>query len=269
MPELPEIEALRRYLVRQGLVGRTFVEVDAEWPGVEDSIDGMGGLSPLIGRRIKAFVRQGKQLIAKLDTGVLGLHMGMTGRLGVMSPEDEPFRYRRLALYLDDERRLELDDVRRWAIVRLENEIETFTAKMGPDALDPDFTSAQFIERVSSKRSPIKSVLLDQKVLAGVGNIYADEVLLTVGVSPSRRADNISVGRLESLHNTIVGVLENALAFIESHPDDKGRPYVIGAQDSRMGIPRKLGAPCPQCETALKSKKIAGRTAYYCPSCQH
>ena len=81
MPELPEIEALRRYLLREGLVGRTFVEVDAEWPGVEDTIDGMGGLSPLVGRRIKAFGRHGKQLIAKLDTGVLGLHMGMTGRL--------------------------------------------------------------------------------------------------------------------------------------------------------------------------------------------
>lgn len=269
MPELPEIEALRRYLLREGLVGRTFVEVDADWPGVEDTIDGMGGLSPLVGRRIKAFGRHGKQLIAKLDTGVLGLHMGMTGRLGVMAPEDESFRYRRLALYLDDERRLELDDVRRWAMVRIENDVETFTARMGPDALDPDFTSAQFIERVSAKRSPIKSVLLDQKVLAGVGNIYADEVLLIVGVSPSRQADKISAGQLESIRNTIIGVLENALAFIESHPDNQGRPYVIDAYDDRMQIIRRLGAPCPQCETALKSKKIGGRTAYYCPSCQH
>jgi formamidopyrimidine-DNA glycosylase len=195
--------------------------------------------------------------------------MGMTGRLGVMAPEDESFRYRRLALYLDDERRLELDDVRRWAMVRLEDNAEAFTAGMGPDALDPDFTAAQFVERVSARRSPIKSVLLDQKVLAGVGNIYADEVLLIVGIAPSRRADKISAGRLESLHVTIVGVLENALAFIESHPDDQGRPYVIDAQDDRMQIPRKEGAPCPQCETALKSRKFGGRTAYYCPSCQH
>ena len=269
MPELPEIEALRRYLLREGLVGRTVVEVDADWPGVEDTVDGMGGLSGLVGRRVEGIARRGKQLIAGLDRGVLGLHMGMTGRLGVMAPEDESFRYRRLALYLDDERRLELDDVRRWAMVRLKESADAFTAGMGPDALDPDFTAAQFIERVSARRSPIKSVLLDQKVLAGVGNIYADEVLLIVGIAPSRRADKISAGRLESLHVTIVGVLENALAFIESHPDDQGRPYVIDAQDDRMQIPRKEGAPCPQCETALKSRKFGGRTAYYCPSCQH
>ena len=293
MPELPEIEALRRYLLREGLVGRTVVEVDADWPGVEDTVDGMGGLSGLVDRRVEGIERRGKQLILPLSAPsgrdpltpafshggergrnngsdrVLGLHMGMTGRLGVMAPEDESFRYRRLALYLDDERRVELDDVRRWAMVRLEDSAEAFTAGMGPDALDPDFTAAQFIERVLARRSPIKSVLLDQKVLAGVGNIYADEVLLIVGIAPSRRADKISAGRLISLHNTIVGVLENALAFIESHPDDQGRPYVIDAQDDRMQIPRNAGAPCPQCETALKSKKFGGRTAYYCPSCQH
>ncbi len=368
MPELPEIEALRRYLLREGLVGRTVVEVDADWPGVEDTVDGQGGLSPLVGRRFEGIERRGKQLILPLSVGgggvpltlarkgrlpalcrggergqaggaidesegqdfsltptlsrwergqggsatsnveaeqvaessiddglssvilrepqdaalsrrergqnmgpdrVLGLHMGMTGRLGVMGPEEESFRYRRLSLFLDDERRLELDDVRRWAMVRLEEDIESFTAGMGPDALDPEFTASEFADRVSARRSAVKSVLLDQKVLAGVGNIYADEALLIVGISPSRRADRISAGRLETLHGTIVGVLENALAFIESHPDDKGRPYVIDAQDDRMQITRKPGAPCPQCGTSQKAKKFGGRTAYYCPSCQH
>ena len=325
MPELPEIEALRRYLLREGLVGRTIVEVDADWPGVEGTVDGMGGLSGLVGRRVEDVWRHGKQLILPLEApvgrvpltptlsrvgergqadsalvsgvdekefpltpapvsgtgqalspwergqsgGFLGLHMGMTGRLAVMSPEDPPFRYRRLAMYLDDERRVELDDVRRWAMVRLEDNAETFTGGLGPDALDPGFTAAEFSARVSVRRSPIKSVLLDQKVLAGVGNIYADEALLLVGISPSRRADRISAGRLEALHNTITGVLENALAFIESHPDGHGRPYVVDAQDDRMQIPRHEDAPCPQCETPLKSKKFGGRTAYYCPSCQH
>jgi formamidopyrimidine-DNA glycosylase len=295
MPELPEIEALRRYLLREGLVGRTVVEVDADWPGVEDTVDGAGGLSPLVGRRIEGIERRGKQLILPLSASapdgrnpltsalsrvgergqnngpgqVLGLHMGMTGRLGVMAPDEESFRYRRLSLFFDDERRLELDDVRRWAMVRLEDDAEAFTGGMGPDALNPEFTPAEFVERVSAKRSPIKSVLLDQKVLAGVGNIYADEALLMVGITPSRRADQISVTRLESLHNTIVGVLENALSFIESQPDDQGRPYVIDAQDDRMQITRKPGAPCPQCEAALKSRKFGGRTAYYCPYCQH
>jgi formamidopyrimidine-DNA glycosylase len=157
LPELPEIEALRRYLLREGLVGRTVVEVDDDWPGVEDTVDGMGGLSGLIGRRVEGIERRGKQLILPLvapdehgpltlprkgrhpalsrggergqggggddgdsvdqdfsltptlsrwergsvspDGGVLGLHMGMTGRLGVMAPDEESFRYRRLSLF--------------------------------------------------------------------------------------------------------------------------------------------------------------------------
>ena len=268
MPELPEIEALRRYLLRETLVGRTVVDVDADWPGVEDTVDGMGGLSGLPGRRIEEIDRRGKQLVVQMDRGFLGLHMGMTGRLGIMSPEDPSFRYCRVTMYLDDERRIELDDVHRWAMVRLEEHAEEFTRGLGPDALDPDFTAEVFAERVSHRRSPIKSVLLDQHVLAGVGNIYADEALLLVGISPSRRADRISAGRLEALHGEIVVVLENALAFIESHPDEYGRPYVVDAHDDRMQIPRQAGAPCPQCDTPLKSKKFGGRTAYFCAACQ-
>ena len=269
MPELPEIEALRRYLLAERVVGRTVIEIDANWPGVESPVDGMGGLSTLVGRRFQGFERRGKQIVANLDHGVLGLHMGMTGRLGVMAPEDGSFRYRRLTLYLDDERRLELDDMRRWAMVRVEENAQAFTDNMGPDALDPEFTASEFSRRVSAHRSHIKSVLLDQKVLAGVGNIYADEALLTAGISPARRANHISSGRLELLHHTIVNVLGNALRFIESNPDEQGRPYIVDAKDDRMRIPRKAGMPCPQCHTALRAKKFGGRTAYYCPSCQH
>lgn len=252
----------------QDLVGRTIVAVDADWPGIEHSEDGQGGLSKLPGRKIEGFSRTGKNLLARLDRGVLWLHMGMTGRLAVMYPADEPFRFTRVTFYLDDERRIELDDPRRWAGVRLEELESDALGNLGPDALDAALTEDEFIERVKRKRSPIKAVLMDQSVLAGVGNIYADEALHRAGISPSRRASDISKERLAVLHGAVRTSLLQALRYIVDHPDERGRPYIVDAYDDRMRLQRKKGSVCPDCGTELKRQKIGGRTSYFCPKCQ-
>lgn len=268
MPELPEVESLRLYLVDQELVGRTVVDVSADWPGIENTEDGLGGLSHLKGRRIAGFSRTGKNLIVRLDRGVLWLHMGMTGRLAVMHPSDEPLRFARVTFYLDDERRLELDDPRRWAGVRLEESETGLLSNVGPDALAADLTPAEFVQRVKRRRSPIKAVLMDQSVLAGVGNIYADEALHRAGIDPGRRADRISEKRLVELHTAVRVSLLQALRYIVDHPDERGRPYVVDAYDDRMRLQRKKGATCPDCSTSLETMKIGGRTSYFCPQCQ-
>ena len=268
MPELPEVESLRLYLIDQGVVGRTITDVIADWPGIEGTEDGMGGLSQLAGRNITGTSRVGKNLLLALDHGVLWLHMGMTGRLAVMNPDDEPLRYVRTTFYLDDERRIELDDPRRWAGVRLLESSAEITEGLGPDALDPSLTEQEFIERVKRRRSPVKSVLLDQSVLAGVGNIYADEALHRAGILPSRRADRISTSRLASLFNAVRVSLLQALSYIVDHPDERGRPYIVDAYDDRMRLVRKKGATCPECETQIQTKKFGGRTSYFCPLCQ-
>lgn len=268
MPELPEVESLRLYLMGQDLVGRTFVDVSADWPGIENTEDGLGGLSQLHGRRIEGFSRTGKNLLARLDRGVLWLHMGMTGRLAVMYPVDDPLRYARVTFYLDDERRIELDDPRRWAGVRLEESDTELLQNLGPDALDAALTAEEFVRRVKSRRSPIKSVLMDQSVLAGVGNIYADEALHRAGIHPARRADRISEVRLTSLHRAVRTSLTQALRYIVDHPDERGRPYIVDAYDDRMRLQRKKGAACPDCSAPLQTRKIGGRTSYFCAQCQ-
>ena len=269
MPELPEVESLRRYLVAERVPGRVITSAVADWPGVENTPDGAAGLSKLPGRRIVSANRHGKQLVLPLDRGVLGLHMGMTGRLVVLGPDDEPLRYTRYTFALDDGRRIELDDVRRWARVVMAKSETELTGRLGPDAIDPAFTGRVFAARVAGRKSAIKPLLLDQSILAGVGNIYADEALLRSGISPARRAHRISRARLERLHEELLDVLNEAIGFIAANPDEHGAPYVVDAYDGRMRVTRKRGAACPACGSPIKSRKFGGRTAYYCPRCQH
>ena len=268
MPELPEVESLRRYLVAQKVPGRVITSASADWPGVENTADGAAGLSTLPGRRIMSAKRHGKQLVLPLDRGVLGLHMGMTGRLVILEPDDEPLRYTRYTFTLDDGRRIELDDVRRWAGAVLVDSEDELTGRLGPDAIDPSFTSEMLVERIAVRRSAIKPLLMDQSILAGVGNIYADEALHRTGISPARRAHRISRARLARLHGHLLAVLNEAIGFIAANPDEHGAPYIVNAYDGRMRLSRKRGAPCPACGEPIRSSKLGGRTAYYCARCQ-
>ena len=268
MPELPEVESLRRYLVAERVPGRIITSATADWPGVENTADGAAGLSTLPGRRIMSAKRHGKQLVLPLDRGFLGLHMGMTGRLVILGPDDEPQRYARYTFTLDDGRRIELDDMRRWAGAVLVSSEDELTSRLGPDAISPSFTSQIFTERIAGRRSAIKPLLMDQSILAGVGNIYADEALHRSGISPARRAHRISRARLARLHKDLLAVLNEAIGFIAANPDEHGAPYIVDAYDGRMRLSRKRGASCPACGEPIRSRKLGGRTAYYCPRCQ-
>ena len=268
MPELPEVEHLRRYLIREGVPGRKFASVTASWartvksPSVEDFVLGLRG------RTVDKVRRRAKYLNVELDRGSLILHMGMTGSLAVRGPSDERQRFAHTIFDLDDGRRIEMNDPRKWASAWLVDDPSTVFDGIGPEPFDPSFTAENFAERVRVKRSPIKSVILDQSVLAGVGNIYADEALLRAGISPARRAHRISAGRLEALHGEIVAVLAHAIDYIDDNQLEYGRPFVTDAQDARMRITRAKGGSCPVCGGPMRSRQFGGRTAYFCSECQ-
>ena len=190
----------------------------------------------------------------------------MTGSLHVRRPEQISVRYRRAALFLDDGRRVELNDSRRWARFWCVDDANEAFPRLGPEPWDLD--ARDFANRVRSKRSRIKPTLLDQSLVAGVGNIYADESLHRSGISPMRRCNRISVDRLIDLHASIISVLEHAINFISTHPSEDGSPYVVDAYDERMRVPRTAESRCPNCDQSVTSRRIAGRTAYYCRDCQ-
>lgn len=269
MPELPEVESLRRYLIREGVVGRTFESVELETKPENPSGTGtIADAKHLVGRTIENLERRGKQIAIVLDQFVLGVHMGMTGQLHVLLPNESEPRFTRAVLSLGSDFRLALIDPRRWArLQRFESLNHAFTG-LGPDALDPNFTPTQFALGMKNRTAQIKPLLLNQSIIAGVGNIYADEALHRVEISPARRANKISESEFENLSKAIHTSLEHALEFILNHPDEHGRPYIVDAYDDRMQLHRKSGAFCPRCEIPLVTQKFGGRTAYFCSNCQ-
>lgn len=287
MPELPEIESIGRYLVGAGVVGREVVDVDIKWDRcvAMPLCDPDGFTSMVSGHRISDISRRGKYLIVRLtrissdgvdigcackdkgnDDLFMVLHMGMTGSLHVRAESDVELRYTRTILWLDDGRRIELNDPRKWSKLWVTRDVDAVLSHLGPDPWD--ITGLDFAERIGVRRSRIKSVLLDQSLVAGVGNIYADESLHLAGISPMRRANRISKDRLTALHSCIVDVLGRAIEFICSHPSPDGSPYVVDAYDDRMRLGRRADAECPRCGVGLISRVIGGRTAYYCGVCQ-
>ena len=274
MPELPEVESIRRYLVSKQLEGKKIQRVEVGW---SDSVaapphDIEGFANAISGKRIGNFDRRGKYLIVPLQVGSvtsshLILHMGMTGSIHIREPGEIPVRYRRAILYLDDGRRIELNDSRRWARLWFAEKPEHAFPNLGAEPWD--LTPREFAHRVKSKRSRIKPALLDQNLVAGVGNIYADESLHRSRISPLRRCNRISVERLEILHSAIIAVLDHAIEFISTHPSADGSPYVVDAYDERMRVTRGRESGCPDCGQSIVSRSISGRTAYYCPRCQH
>ena len=274
MPELPEVESIRRYLVASNIQGATIQRVEIGW---SDSIAAPAAdietfANKVSNTQIGTLSRRGKYLVSPLvdrneSQSHLVLHMGMTGSLHVRNPDDDPVRYRRAAFYLNDDRRIELNDSRRWARLWAVDDPTTAYPKLGPEPwnLTPD----QFADHIRNKRSRIKPTLLDQSLIAGVGNIYADEALHRTRISPVRRCNRISLTRLHQLHTNILTTLDHALNHITTHPSPDGSPYVVDAHDARMRIPRTPNSICPTCHQPTTSRRISGRTAYYCQNCQH
>jgi formamidopyrimidine-DNA glycosylase len=251
------------------MVGRTFERVDLE--DKPESPNGTGTIADarlVVDRTVQSLERRGKQIAVVLDGFELGFHMGMTGQVSVLEPDEEPPRFMRAVFNLTGNFRIALIDPRRWAKIRSFETLDHAFAGLGPDALDPNFTAEKFAEVVGGRKAVIKPLLLNQAVIAGVGNIYADEALHRVGISPARRANQISSRDLRGLFVAIRDSLEQALEFILTHPDDRGRPYIVDAYDDRMRLHRKPGSFCPKCEIPLVTMKFGGRTAYFCGNCQ-
>ena len=273
MPELPEVESLRRYLVREGVVGRVIERVDVESnQSPEKGTGAISGIDNIRGRTIRSLERRGKQIAVVLDEGVLGLHMGMTGRIDVLSPDEAVPRFTRVEFLLvngDDRLRVVLADPRRWGMVQHFESLDEIFAGMGPDALDPDLTAEWFSEAVSERKSPIKPLLLNQSLIAGVGNIYADEACWIAGIDPRASAQLLGPKRVARLHTAIMRTLNDALndrgSTFSDYRDGAGQS---GLHQVRWHVFRRDGEPCERCGREIRKTRVAGRGTHFCPGCQ-
>ena len=269
MPELPEVEAIRHHLVTRNIIGATLRNFNAD----DNILQSSPCANQMAGSTITAIDRRGKYIVIGLQfpdgsAARLILHMMMTGSLHLRTAnQSTDLRYVRASFQLHNGTRILLNDPRRWAMIWIAGRDEIVpTDTLGPEL--SDITPKDFAELMRRRRHLIKPALLNQKLVAGIGNIYADESLYAARIAPTRRASDISEAQLHTLHAAIVNVFQQATRYIINHPAPDGSPYVVDAHDARMMLPRRGQAACPACQVPLSRTKIAGRTTIHCQACQ-
>jgi formamidopyrimidine-DNA glycosylase len=292
VPELPEVETIRRQL-EPAVVGRRIESVrvlDERWtqPASPRAVEGA-----LTGRRIEGVERRGKYLVLPLDDGrALVMHLRMTGNLLLREPDEErvrvlererlgaprlyesstDLRHLRAELALDDGSRLLFTDLRRFghAVVLEPAEIEGyFATRLGIEPLSGDLTPEALAELAAGRNAPLKSFLLTQTRVAGIGNIYADEALHRAALHPLSPAGSLRIEDCERLARGIVEALEAGLrlggASMDDYLDARGER---GAMQDEFLVHTREGEPCPRCGEPIRRIVVGGRSTYYCAACQ-
>src|SRR3954447_716194 len=278
MPELPEVETVRERLAPV-LTGRRFERVSIGDPRLVRPYEPAEVAAELEGERVDAVERRGKYLIFRFESGrVLLIHLRMTGSLRhgrglpevTQDPPDDP--HRRAVVRLDDGSDVAYRDVRRfgtWLLLE-SGELEPYLAtKVGDEPLDVLFTAARLGERLARRRAPVKAALLDQRTLAGMGNIYVDEALWRARIHPLRPAETIDRNELRRLHKAIRAALEAGIARQGSTLRDYALPDGgSGSMQGELRGPGRGAEPCDRCGTPIAKSRVGGRGTWFCPACQ-
>jgi formamidopyrimidine-DNA glycosylase len=271
VPELPEVETIRRHLAPH-LKGRVLTRLEVLDDRWCMPVAGEEVAAAVEGRRVDALARRGKYLVWELEDDVhLMMHLRMTGTL-LLDPAEPP-RHRRVRFGFDDGSELYLDDPRRFGTGELALGTDArdafFAARLGVEPLSPDFTSAHLYALTKVSRAPIKAFLLDQRKVAGVGNIYADEALFRAGVHPLRPAGRLTRKQVAAVRDGVVASLEAGLAAKGASIDDFRDPDgVQGSFQDRFLIHLREGEPCLVCGRPVRKLRAAGRGTYVCERCQ-
>jgi formamidopyrimidine-DNA glycosylase len=280
MPELPEVETVVRDL-RPQLSGRVITSVQlTPDPAIRGRLIRYPTPTKFVrrlrGRTIRSVERRGKYVVMPLDENGqrLIVHLGMTGHLRVWEPEETPVKHTHVRLLLDTGLELRYDDQRQFGRLLLGRQDElvaagAFPARLGPEPIHGDLTEAEFERLIRARRRPVKSALLDQSFLAGVGNIYADEACFRAGIRPSRWTHKLTLRERRALYSAIQEVLENSIAArgssIINYVDAFGLP---GSNQEKLLVYGRAGEPCLTCGTPLQGSRLAGRGTVYCRKCQ-
>ena len=275
MPELPEVETVRRGLAPV-LEGRRLARViarraDLRWP----LPDGFG--QRLTNRTVSAVERRAKFLLIHLDDGTVWIgHLGMSGRFRIYLDDPPPEEtHDHVIVETDGGAVIRYNDPRRFGFMDLTTvdalpDYPMF-ADMGPEPLDPGFTADILAARLKGRGTPIKAALLDQRTVAGLGNIYVREALHQAGISPKRKAKSVQGGRAVKLHAAIVDVLGRAIEAGGSSLRDHRQPDgELGYFQHNFLTYGRAGADCPRCGNGQAVRQItqSGRSTFYCPNCQ-
>lgn len=273
MPELPEVQTVASELDAR-LSGRTIERVEILWPRTVGHPAPEEFAAVLPGHRIERVGRRAKYIMMALSGGAfLVVHLRMTGRISVEPAEAPHSSHMRLVLHLDGGDELRFADTRKFGRFYFVSAGEAMPlpsfAALGPEPLAEDFTSALLAARIAERRGNVKAALLDQRLVAGLGNIYADEALFRARIHPRRTLQSLSPREIAALYEAIVYVLRRAIGSGGTSFSDYRTTWGrLGGYQEELSVFRQTGAPCPHCGTPIERDVVAGRGTHYCPHCQ-
>ncbi len=274
MPELPEVETIVRGLQKSGLIKKTIREAQVRWPKTVSKITAAQFAQRLRGRIITHFSRRAKYIIAQLDNGnCLLIHLRMTGQFHLEPAGTAADTHDQVVLTFEGGRQLHFHDTRKFGRFELVAALAARLPHLGPEPLTKTFTPAALQACLQKHRRIIKPVLLDQRVVAGIGNIYADESLWAAGLHPKRRADSLTLTEILRLHHAIRQVLTRAIRRGgTSLGNGATNFYSVAGRRGRnrdaLKVFRRDGEACPRCGGTIQRMVVAQRGTHICPHCQ-
>lgn len=271
MPELPEVETIRRDL-EKALVGARIKALDYHVPKMlrpnpEAVVEGS------VGKEIISTSRIAKLLLINLkEGGSLGIHLKLSGQLLVRKTGDPEDRFTQVVFAFDNGRELRFTEMRKFGFVRYirdEGEVDTLLGDYGPEPLTPQFTKDVLAKILAGSSRAVKVVIMDQKKIAGLGNIYADEALWYSKIHPERRAKSLTEQETSTLFEKINFVIKQGIndrgTSVDTYLDAHG---LKGGHDKNLQVFRRDKKPCPRCATIIKKIRVGGRGTHFCPNCQ-
>jgi formamidopyrimidine-DNA glycosylase len=288
MPELPEVETIRRDLESE-LIGLKFTNVDFFWTGSIKGVTPPVFKKSIIGKSIVAVVRRAKNLAIKLSSGqYILMHMKMTGHLliekgnqkldkdGGWNEKSGPLadpqnQYIRVVFWLNNGNMLAFSDLRKFGYIKLVTQKELYDGfgLYGPEPFTKEFSVEYLTGVFSKKKQAIKKVIMDQSIIAGIGNIYADEILWETKINPQLPANKLTKAQIKNIHKTTADILKTAVKLrgtsTSDYRDTKG---LRGNYESQLRAYRQTGKPCQRCHAAIIRIDLGGRGTHFCPNCQ-
>ncbi len=275
MPELPEVEHVVRAL-RRAVLGRQIVATEIRLPKLISPTSPSVFNNKLKGSRISGIGRRGKFILIDLDSGkVLVVHLRMTGKFLVLTPDDPLPPHAHAVFYLDDERRLVFRDQRQFGVMKLVANSRLLNTKgiteLAPEPFSDEFSVGYLRETLARSRRTLKTLLLDQTRVVGLGNIYAAEALFRAGINPFKTASGLSARRVERLHQAIRDVLRAAVSGSSASRINLENPngFSYGEAFGKVWqVYEREGKACFKCGARIRRLTHGGRSTYWCPRCQ-
>ena len=266
MPELPEVQTILDALTPL-ILKREITDVNALWPPVVARPERSLFIAWLKGRRVVDVRRRGKYMLFHMsDARWLIMHLRMTGKVRVVDATKPLRPHDRLLFRLAGNQEWRFEDQRKFGRVYLVENAEEVVGKLGPEPLSDDFNPEEFAARLARRTAPIKSLLLDQRMVAGIGNIYADEALFRARLHPLRPGGALTTEEIGWLVMAIKSVLAQALAEMGTTLRDYRRPDgSVGSFQNSLQVFRRTGEPCPSCGAPIQRIVVGGRSTHFCP----